>query len=422
MDELKVNLFLSYSHQDEKLCKELQKHLIQLERAGLINQWYDGKILPGSYWDNDIKANLQQADIILFLLSADFLHSEYIYENEVKQALQQHHNGQSVVIPVMLRKCDIELTPFSSIRGLPDYMEPVCSKKWASRDEAFFNVQHGIKSVIYREREKKKIRSKEELAWENAKNTGTITAYADYIKNSALKIHLEEALQQIGVDSAFDYKLKYELQNIELELEKEKSEWVARELHDSIGQQLSVVHLSLSVLESKENKEMVEHVHRITLNIIKELSNLNRPWRDKWYDFHRIEKPTNFNLEESITNLTSLISSAGNIEVNTVFGNLALLDDIYYKTTILRIVQESMHNILKHAHATKVNVSVMNEEDSVTLSISDNGVGITRDGKTKNLGMGLANMKARVEWVEGTFNIIEAENGGCEVRVTIPKR
>src|SRR5437588_787902 len=88
-----VELFYSYAHSDEPLCKELQKHLTALKRAGLISDWYDRKIEPGAEWAAQIQEAMERAGIILLLVSADFLASQYISDIELPFALARHNSG-----------------------------------------------------------------------------------------------------------------------------------------------------------------------------------------------------------------------------------------------------------------------------------------------------------------------------------------
>src|ERR1035437_4973604 len=72
-----ISVFFSYSHRDERLRNELEKHLSTLKRSNRIAAWHDRKIMPGEALDNAIDAHLKTADLILLLISADFLDSEY---------------------------------------------------------------------------------------------------------------------------------------------------------------------------------------------------------------------------------------------------------------------------------------------------------------------------------------------------------
>ncbi|ETR72570.1 MAG: leucine-rich repeat-containing protein [Candidatus Magnetoglobus multicellularis str. Araruama] len=139
------SVFFSYSHKDESLRDELETHLKLLQRQSVISTWHDRKILPGTEWDHEIDQHLERARIILLLISADFIASDYCWEKEVKRALERHESGEAVVIPVMLRSCDWQDAPFAKLQGLPKEMKPV--KSWPDRDAAWTNVATGIREV-----------------------------------------------------------------------------------------------------------------------------------------------------------------------------------------------------------------------------------------------------------------------------------
>src|SRR5215470_714139 len=95
-----LSLFYSYSHEDETLRDQLEKHLRQLQRQGLISTWHDRKILAGETWGHEIDTHLETASIILLLVSPDFLASDYCYEHQMQHALERHRRGQTRVIPI----------------------------------------------------------------------------------------------------------------------------------------------------------------------------------------------------------------------------------------------------------------------------------------------------------------------------------
>jgi len=147
-----VHLFYSYSHKDEKLRRQLETHLSTLRRQGLISDWHFRKIPPGDEWDGVIDENLESAEIVLLLISADFVHSDYCYDKELKRALEKHEHGEARVIPVILRPTDWAGTPFSKLQALPENAKPVT--KWANRDDAWLNVATGIRRVVNELRER----------------------------------------------------------------------------------------------------------------------------------------------------------------------------------------------------------------------------------------------------------------------------
>ena len=141
-----LRLFYSYSHKDEVLRNELETHLKLLHRQGLIQPWYDRCIDPGAEWSQDIENNLNQADIILLLVSADFIASDYCYEIEMPRAMERHNQRKACVIPIILRPVDWRNTPFNTLSWLPKNGEPVT--QWTDRDAAWLNVETGIKQAI----------------------------------------------------------------------------------------------------------------------------------------------------------------------------------------------------------------------------------------------------------------------------------
>ena len=111
----------------------------------MIESWHDRQILPGQDWDRKIDENLKTADIILLLLSADFLASDYCWDVEVKQAMERHEAKDACVIPIVLRNLDWSASPFGKLQALPKNAVPVTN--WASQDEAFTDIAKGIRKV-----------------------------------------------------------------------------------------------------------------------------------------------------------------------------------------------------------------------------------------------------------------------------------
>ncbi|WP_414567214.1 SUMF1/EgtB/PvdO family nonheme iron enzyme [Nostoc sp. CCY 9925] len=151
-----LKVFFSYSHADEPLKNELVKHLGILKRQGVILTWDDRQIPPGGEWNQLINENLNAADIILLLVSADFIHSEYCWDVEVTTAIQRHEAGEACVIPIILRSVDWDNAPFGKLQALPKNALPI--RSWNNQDDAFTNVAQGIKSAaekLIRERQQK---------------------------------------------------------------------------------------------------------------------------------------------------------------------------------------------------------------------------------------------------------------------------
>jgi hypothetical protein len=142
-----AKLFFSYSHKDEALRDKLQTHLESLRRSGAIETWHDRMILAGDELDRPIDQNMKEADVILLLVSSDFLASSYCHDVEVTQAMARHDAGTARVIPVILRPCDWqEDTPFKKLLAAPKDGYPIT--KWANEDEAFLDVVKQIRAAL----------------------------------------------------------------------------------------------------------------------------------------------------------------------------------------------------------------------------------------------------------------------------------
>src|SRR5439155_22573509 len=143
-----IAILCCYACKDEKLLDELKTHLSPLQRQNVINMWYHGDIIPGTEWGPEIKKHLNEAKIILLLISPDFIKSSYCYATEMQHALERHKQGDARVIPVILRPSwrwekvpsgDIQLGQF---QALPKDAKAIT--KWRNREEAWMNVAKGI--------------------------------------------------------------------------------------------------------------------------------------------------------------------------------------------------------------------------------------------------------------------------------------
>lgn len=141
-----IEIFCCYAHQDETLLNKLRTHLKPLQREGIIEVWHDRDISPGEEWEQEINEHLNKAQIILLLVSPDFLDSEYCYSIEMKHAIERHKKGEVRVIPVILRWSDWHGTQLRDLQALPTDGKPV--KSWSDLDEAFYNVSGGIRKVV----------------------------------------------------------------------------------------------------------------------------------------------------------------------------------------------------------------------------------------------------------------------------------
>ncbi len=143
-----TKIFFSYAHEDELLLKKLKTHLRPLQRQGLIDVWHDRDISAGSEWEQEIDKQINTANIILLLVSPDFMNSDYCYSVEMKRAMERHARGEARVIPVILRPVYWHNAPFGRLQALPTDAKPIVGSSWHNWDEAFFDVAEGIRTAV----------------------------------------------------------------------------------------------------------------------------------------------------------------------------------------------------------------------------------------------------------------------------------
>ena len=141
-----ARIFISYSHRDEMFRGELEKHLSLLRRQGLVNIWSDHCIRPGEDLDPAIAGALEAADIILLLVSADFMSSDYCFRVEMERAVERHKQKLCVVVPIIIRPFEWGTAPFGGIKALPTDGKAV--SKWPTMDDAFVDIVKQLRSLL----------------------------------------------------------------------------------------------------------------------------------------------------------------------------------------------------------------------------------------------------------------------------------
>jgi len=140
-----LRAFVSYAHEDEGFREELSKHLRTLTRRGVLEVWHDRRIEPGQDWAREIDEALEEADLVLLLISADFIDSDYCCDIEMDRALERHEAGECRVVPIIVRDCDFSGSRFAGLQALPKDARPV--KSWDDRDEAWADVARRIRRL-----------------------------------------------------------------------------------------------------------------------------------------------------------------------------------------------------------------------------------------------------------------------------------
>jgi len=144
--QLPLNVFMSYAHEDEAHRETLARHLRALEDEGLIRLWHDRKITAGREWAGAIDEALADSQIVLLLISADFLASEYCNDKELTEAIRLHDARRARVIPVILRSCDWEHSRFARFNALPPDGKTIAEARHP--DQRFKAVAKGLRDAI----------------------------------------------------------------------------------------------------------------------------------------------------------------------------------------------------------------------------------------------------------------------------------
>lgn len=143
----KVSIFISYSSKDLDLMNELLTQLKVLTISDKqLELWQDGLLVAGLQWDDEIKNKLHEAHIVLMLVSANFLTTDYIWNIEVQQALDRQKAGEVTAIPVILSPCAWTQTPLAAFQALPRKGKPITD--FADRNTGLLEVVNGVQQVV----------------------------------------------------------------------------------------------------------------------------------------------------------------------------------------------------------------------------------------------------------------------------------
>lgn len=197
-----VKLFFSYSHKDEELRNELETHLALLKRQGVISSWHDRRITAGSDMGKTISAELESAQIILLLVSAHFLASDYCFEKEMTRALEKHNDGSAIVIPVILHPCDWHSAPFGHLRATPTDGKPV--SMYANQHEAFAIVAKDVREAA------EAFRRREASPHEAAESASDVVpSSVERSSNLRIKRKFDDHERDAFLEDAYEYIARY---------------------------------------------------------------------------------------------------------------------------------------------------------------------------------------------------------------------
>lgn len=142
-------IFIAYTLEDSDFLEPLQNHLAGLERQGIASTWHDQMIQPGQAVNETIALQMADAEIIIMLLSADFIANDFCYGTLVTTAVERHTANKALLLPVVVRHCDWQALPFGHLRALPnDAGQVVPISDWPNLDKAWMQVVDSIRKHL----------------------------------------------------------------------------------------------------------------------------------------------------------------------------------------------------------------------------------------------------------------------------------
>lgn len=141
----RCRVFVSYARVDEPHRMRLDVHLAPLVRDGLVDVWSDRAVEAGSDWERDIQYELAAADVVILLVTPDFVASAYCFEKELPEALRRNAEDGVRILPVHVKSVDLVNLPFGRFQGLPTELRPITA--WRDADEAWLQVARGVRAA-----------------------------------------------------------------------------------------------------------------------------------------------------------------------------------------------------------------------------------------------------------------------------------
>jgi tetratricopeptide (TPR) repeat protein len=213
-----LRTFCSYSHKDEEYLNELRTWLRGLERQGLIEWWHDREITPGWEWEEAIDKNLRTADVILLLVTPDFMASDYVFEKEISKAVERHKRGETRVIPIIVTPADWEWASFAELQALPRDAKPITT--WPNQGEAWLDVVRGIRRAVQELLRERQVQAAAEERYREALEQAWIDNQVSDVEAERLAALASEL--DVSTDTAADIERQVMGDTIETILERQE--------------------------------------------------------------------------------------------------------------------------------------------------------------------------------------------------------
>ncbi|MBK8609202.1 MAG: sensor histidine kinase [Chitinophagaceae bacterium] len=207
---------------------------------------------------------------------------------------------------------------------------------------------------------------------------------------------------------------KQQLLQTQIEIQEQTLKTISEEIHDNVGQVLSLAKLNLGTIETSEkNRTKLADTKNLVSKAINDLRTLSRSLHG--------ERIGDIGLEEAITNELKILQNTGQFDTELIITGQGYKLDPQTEMVLFRIVQEASHNAVKHAHSPILKLTMDYKPNIFTLTISDNGIGFEPE-KLLNTqsGIGLKSMKSRAALIGGIFSIHSSKNNGTSISIELP--
>ncbi|MEM8527844.1 MAG: TIR domain-containing protein [Bacteroidota bacterium] len=141
-----IKVFISYSHRDEDYKDELNKRLKPYQSRNIIEVWDDRDLILGQNWHKEINKSLKAANVILYLVSPDFMASDYINDVELSQVMDRHLKGEQALVPIIIRPSDLSMLRISKFQATPKNAKAIST--WDNTDEAWLDVTTSLSKLF----------------------------------------------------------------------------------------------------------------------------------------------------------------------------------------------------------------------------------------------------------------------------------
>jgi signal transduction histidine kinase len=213
-------------------------------------------------------------------------------------------------------------------------------------------------------------------------------------------------------------KFEQELLQTQLEIQEQTLKTISQEIHDNVGQVLSLAKLNLNTLEFSEGadkQQKIENSISLVGKAINDLRDLSRSMNG--------DKIADLGLQEAIDNELKIIQNTGQFRTKVIVTGKPYKLKAHNEMVIFRIVQESLNNILKHSKAQNIVAEINYEPEIYKLFIRDDGTGFEVSTlEAAKTGIGLKNMESRATLIGAVFSIESFGNKGTTVAIHLPKQ